>query len=229
MTSVARLAMAATANKLAGIELDPLLLEAEADAAGKGLMEHWALTAQTTKQPIATQLAAYALRLVQSRASWKEVVKEALARLPTTASANADSNEGTLSDAEEDKTAWETATRAIRAEKGGDLELAELLQGIALRPKEPPADPNAVALLTVHGAKGLEFDFVWVIGLAESVLPSWQSLKPGAPPTELEEERRNCFVAITRTQRTLVLTRANKYRGWAKDASRFLSEMGLSQ
>ena len=87
---------------------------------------------------------------------------------------------------------------------------------MALRPKEPPPDPDAVSLLTIHAAKGLEFDHVWLMGLAESVLPSWQSLKPNARPAELEEERRNCFVAITRTKQTLVLSHANIYRGRSK-------------
>lgn len=221
--------MAATANNLATIELDPLLMEAEAEASGKSLMEHWALAAEATKQPIAVQLAAYALRLIQSRASWRGVVREALAWLPTTAArSDGGQREAMLSDAEEDKLAWETAARAVRAEKGGEPELGELLQGIALRPKEPPADPNSVALMTVHGAKGLEFDHVWVVGLVETILPSWQSLKPDASRFELEEERRNCFVAITRTRQTLVLTRASNYRGWTKQPSRFLSEMHLT-
>jgi DNA helicase II / ATP-dependent DNA helicase PcrA len=64
--------------------------------------------------------------------------------------------------------------------------------------------------------------------MAETVLPSWQSLQPKARPQELEEERRNCFVAITRTRHTLVLSRANQYRGWRKAPSRFLAEMGLA-
>jgi DNA helicase II / ATP-dependent DNA helicase PcrA len=44
---------------------------------------------------------------------------------------------------------------------------------------------------------------------------------------EMEEERRNCFVAITRTKECLVLSRAEKYRNWPKAPSRFLVEMGL--
>ena len=129
---------------------------------------------------------------MQSRASWKTVVADALKWLPETV----DTSEGVVSDADEDKAAWETAVRAIRAEKRGEIDLVELLQGMALRPKEPPPDPDAVSLLTIHAAKGLEFDHVWLMGLAESVLPSWQSLKPNARPAELEEERRNCFVAF---------------------------------
>src|SRR5258708_31313708 len=108
------------------------------------------------------------------------------------------------------KAAWETAARAIRSEKGGEIDLAELLQGLALRPKEPPTDTGAVSLSTIHSAKGLEFDHVWLVGMAETVLPSWQSLQPNATAPQLEEERRNCFVAITRTRQTLVLARAGQ-------------------
>lgn len=216
--------MVNAANRIASIELDAALLIAEAEAAGHSYIEQWTTAAQNAGNPIATRLAQMALQLVQSRASWRNVVTEALAWLPETAS----SKDGVVSDATDDKAAWEVAARAIRAEKGGNLELSELLQGIALRPKEPPADPGAVALLTIHAAKGLEFENVWVVGLAETVLPSWQSLQPNAQPTELEEERRNFFVAITRTERTLTITRAENYRGWNKKPSRFLSEIGVT-
>jgi len=43
----------------------------------------------------------------------------------------------------------------------------------------------------------------------------------------MEEERRNCFVAITRVQQTLTITYASRYNGWSKRPSRFLREMGL--
>src|SRR5208282_1339192 len=144
---------------------------------------------------------------------WRAVAAEALAWLPETAG----TENGVVTDAADDKAAWETAARAIRAEKSGEIELAELLQGLALRPKEPPPDPGAVRLFTIHTAKGLEFDHVWLIGMAETILPSWQSLQPKAGPAELEEERRNCFVAITRTRQTLILSRAGQYRGWRKE------------
>ena len=44
----------------------------------------------------------------------------------------------------------------------------------------------------------------------------------------MEEERRNCFVAITRTEKRLILTAARKYRGWSEDYSRFLGEMHIA-
>ena len=87
--------------------------------------------------------------------------------------------------------------------------------------------PGAVSLSTIHGAKGLEFDRVYLIGLAEEILPSWHSVKNANGSAALEEERRGCFVAITRTKRYLILSRANTYRGWPKLPSRFLTEMGL--
>ena len=102
-----------------------------------------------------------------------------------------------------------------------------MLQGLALRPKEPPSDPTSVTLSTIHSAKGLEFDHVWVVGMADSILPSWQSLKPNAAPGALEEERRNCFVAITRCRETLALSHARQYGGFRKGPSRFLSEMAV--
>jgi len=218
------LAMAQAANRIAALELDVALLAAEAQAAGKSFLEYWAVAASASENPIAVRLAELAHRLVESRAAWRGVVAEAVEWLPETAG----SAEGIITDAADDKSAWDLAVRAIRAEKGGDVDLAELLQGLALRPKEPPLDPHAVTLSTIHSAKGLEFDYVWLMGLAETILPSWQSLKEDARPAELEEERRNCFVAITRTRRNLVLTRAGQYRGWKKDPSRFLSEMGLA-
>jgi DNA helicase-2/ATP-dependent DNA helicase PcrA len=81
--------------------------------------------------------------------------------------------------------------------------------------------------MTIHGAKGKEFDHVYLIGMVEDELPSFQSRKRGANSPEMEEERRNCFVAITRAIQTLTLSYAEKYRGWPKKPSRFLFEMQL--
>lgn len=214
-------AMAAAANRIASIDLDAALLAAEAESSGVSYLEYWAVAAKNSGAQLGERLADLALRLVRSRAEWKKVLSDALKWLPETASGP----DGTVSDADEDKAAWEVATKAIRQEKGSAPDLDELLQGLALRPKEPPVDPKSVRLLTIHAAKGLEFDYVWLVGVAEQVLPSWQSLKPNAATAELEEERRNFFVAITRTQKQLVLSYAKRYRGWQREPSRFLTEM----
>ena len=106
-----------------------------------------------------------------------------------------------------------------------NVTLHAYLQSFDLATKVSPPPPGAVRCLTVHGSKGLEFKHVYLIGMAQEVLPSFQALKKGPASREVEEERRNCFVAITRAQETLTLTRALTYNGWPKERSQFLSEM----
>ena len=96
-----------------------------------------------------------------------------------------------------------------------------------MRSKEAPPKPNSVTLMTIHGAKGTEFTHVYLVGLVEDEMPSFQSKQKGDSSPEMEEERRNCFVAITRTMETLTLSYADRYRSWTKQPSRFLYEMGL--
>ena len=128
-------------------------------------------------------------------------------------------------DLKDDLSAWRRIEREIR-DAQGLASVDRFLQELQLRSKEPVPTPGAVSLATIHGAKGREFDTVFLIGLAEEVLPSWHSTKKGDGSAALEEERRGCFVAVTRTKRRLVLSRARQYRGWTKPPSRFLEEMG---
>ena len=126
----------------------------------------------------------------------------------------------------EDLSAW----NRIESEIKGTQELLSLdrfLQQVELRSKEPDPAPGTVSLMTIHSAKGLEFERVYLIGLAEDVLPSWHSVKKGDNSAEIEEERRECFVAITRTKKRLILSRARNYGGYSKESSRFLKEMGF--
>ena len=73
----------------------------------------------------------------------------------------------------------------------------------------------------------LEFDHVYLIGMAQEVFPSYRALRRGRRSEQVEEERRSCFVAITRARETLTLTRAREYFGYPKGPSQFLGEMGL--
>jgi DNA helicase-2/ATP-dependent DNA helicase PcrA len=107
------------------------------------------------------------------------------------------------------------------------MTLPVLLHEFDLCSKTPSAPPDAVRCFTVHAAKGMEFEHVYVLGLADGMMPSWQSVKDGDQSTAMREERRNCFVAITRTQTSLTLTHARRYGRYQKEASRFLAEMGL--
>jgi len=108
-----------------------------------------------------------------------------------------------------------------------DLTLNVYLQQMDLASKAALPPPDAVRCMTVHGSKGLEFKHVYLVGMAQQVLPSFQALKKGQRSKEVEEERRNCFVAITRVQETLTLTRSKTYFGWRKPPSQFIAEMGL--
>lgn len=89
-------------------------------------------------------------------------------------------------------------------------------------------ETGAVAIMTLHAAKGLEFPVVFVIGLEEGLLPHARSLREDAPQ-EVEEERRLLFVGITRARRELYLSRCRvrEFRGRseATQPSRFLLEL----
>jgi DNA helicase-2/ATP-dependent DNA helicase PcrA len=87
-------------------------------------------------------------------------------------------------------------------------------------------DASAVTLMTIHNAKGLEFPVVFITGLEDGVFPHMRSL---GEPAELEEERRLCYVGLTRAQRRLYLTRASSRNLWGgnhfNSPSRFLGEI----
>jgi DNA helicase-2/ATP-dependent DNA helicase PcrA len=116
---------------------------------------------------------------------------------------------------------------AESAERGETL--ADFLDRTALVSDSDNFDERApVTLLTVHTAKGLEFDHVFLTGLEEGVFPHNRSLHEAE---ELEEERRLCYVGMTRTRETLTLTRAVYRRMYgserlqASEPSRFLQEI----
>jgi len=129
---------------------------------------------------------------------------------------------------EDERATWQDLQSRIVGKFGRDeISLHQFLQEMDLEPKAAAPHPTALRCMTAHSAKGLEFDHVYLIGLVEDQLPSFQAKKRGDMSTEMEEERRNCFVAITRVQASLTLTFAQSYGGWAKQPSRFLEEMGF--
>lgn len=123
---------------------------------------------------------------------------------------------------------WHELVEEVDREYGRDqVTLNVLLQGLDLRSKTPSAPKGAVRCYTIHAAKGAEFQHVYLVGLVEDQLPSWQAVKKGSASHEIQEERRNCFVAITRVQDSLTLTYSGEVFGWSKAPSRFLKEMEL--
>ncbi len=127
----------------------------------------------------------------------------------------------------EEVTTWKGLHEDLAAEYGGSMPLHTYLQQLDLASKSPPPGPSALRCLTVHRAKGLEFEHVYLIGMAQEVFPSYRALQKGQTSAEVEEERRSCFVAITRAQETLTMTRARRYLGYVKRPSQFLGEMGV--
>lgn len=128
----------------------------------------------------------------------------------------------------DEKKTWESLCREIYAEAGQkNISLYVLLQGMDLRSKAAPPKKNSVKCLTIHASKGMEFKNVYLIGMVEDQLPSWTAVKRGPTSPEMQEERRSCFVAITRAQEKLTLTYSEEMYNWPKKPSRFLKEMGL--
>ncbi len=122
----------------------------------------------------------------------------------------------------------ELANAAHDAEARGET-LADFLDHAALASDTDQFDPEArVTLMTLHAAKGLEFPLVFLAGLEEGLFPHSRTRNN---PEELEEERRLCYVGMTRAMNTLILTRARYRRRFGNDApemsvpSRFLEEV----
>jgi len=122
----------------------------------------------------------------------------------------------------------ELANAAHDAEVRGES-LADFLDHAALASDTDQIDPDArVTLMTLHAAKGLEFPLVFLAGLEEGLFPHSRTLQN---PEELEEERRLCYVGMTRAMNTLILSRAEFRRRFGNEApehtlpSRFLEEI----
>ncbi len=129
---------------------------------------------------------------------------------------------------EEMKTWQDLHEALLREHSPENVTLHLYLQEMDLKSKAAAQLPGSIPCLTVHGAKGLEFKHVFLIGMADEVFPSYQAVKKGADSPEIEEERRNCFVAITRVEETLNISWAGTYNGFHKKHSRFLEEMGFT-
>ena len=113
-------------------------------------------------------------------------------------------------------------------EREGLISLEDFLLEISLISdvEEYKDDPNRVSLMTVHSVKGLEYNHVFVVGMEEGIFPHMNSLMENS---ELEEERRLCYVAITRAKDDLHLVNARRRTLFGKEqinpVSRFLSEI----
>jgi DNA helicase-2/ATP-dependent DNA helicase PcrA len=141
-------------------------------------------------------------------------------------------------DPEDREVRWNTVEQIINAlaeyqAKTRRPSLGEFLDKLLLGEQDPADDKekqlkkNAVALMTMHSAKGLEFPEVYLVGLEEGILPHHRSLDDNE--AGLAEERRLCYVGVTRAEERLTLSMALTRMKWGKPRptfpSRFLYEL----
>ena len=124
---------------------------------------------------------------------------------------------------------FKTVTKTFE-DRTGLVSLEDFLLEVSLVSdvQEYNEDINMVSLMTVHSVKGLEFDYVFITGLEEGLFPHMNSM---FNTSELEEERRLCYVAITRAKVKLYILNARLRMLFGQEnatvASRFIKEMGI--
>lgn len=112
-------------------------------------------------------------------------------------------------------------------ERTGSVNLGDFLEEISLVSDQAnhTEDGNVVTLMTLHSAKGLEFPVVFMVGMEEGIFPHNNSFSDNS---SLEEERRLCYVAVTRAKKMLTLVNARKRTIFGQDSynipSRFIEE-----
>lgn len=110
----------------------------------------------------------------------------------------------------------------------GIISLEDFLNEISLVSdiEEAKDNKDVVTMMTVHAAKGLEFDYVFLVGMEENLFPHSRSMNDNS---ELEEERRLCYVAVTRAKKKLYITSVNSRLLYGLDnhnpKSRFIGEI----
>ncbi|MCF6213121.1 MAG: UvrD-helicase domain-containing protein [Flavobacteriaceae bacterium] len=116
-----------------------------------------------------------------------------------------------------------------QTEEDLDISLGSFLEDVALATdfdNDKKGNKESISLMTIHAAKGLEFPYVFIVGLEENLFPSAMSMNTRA---ELEEERRLFYVALTRAQKAVYLSLAHTRFRWGKlvdaEPSRFLGEL----
>ncbi|HRH44169.1 MAG TPA: 3'-5' exonuclease, partial [Pyrinomonadaceae bacterium] len=136
---------------------------------------------------------------------------------------NSDESAGRLENLEE------LVNAAVDYDKQEENGLRDFIDHAALSSDTDKFDGNApVTLMTVHSAKGLEFPIVFLVGMEDGIFPHSRSINDA---TELEEERRLAYVAITRAEKNLYISHAMSRRTYgaemAAEPSMFLNEMPL--
>jgi DNA helicase-2/ATP-dependent DNA helicase PcrA len=212
---------------LKSVEIDVPALVAQADARHGDYLREWCdIVRSISPDADASKVIDEVRALLVDTTDYRRFISFALRWLDGIAEVPAPQNER-FAGFNDDKKAWTELNGEILHTLGDSPTLEAFLHELDIRSKEPSPAPSSVVLMTIHAAKGKEFEHVYLIGMAEDVIPSFQSKKKGDFSPEMEEERRNCFVAITRSKQTLTLSFSDEYFGWPKQPSRFLTEMEL--
>lgn len=214
---------------LEGLQIDPVNVVSASEAFGGNALRAFANVAlsrteieKNTAEYIKSAIPALTDKLdfrsfIQSTFNWAEMLQGS--------SFGADEPFAEYND---EKLTWSELMTEIEGQFGREnVTLNVLLQELDLRSKAPLPAKGSVPCFTIHASKGMEFGHVYLMAMVEDQLPSWPAVKKGPDSREMQEERRNCFVAITRTENTLTMTHSQQMFGWSKAPSRFLLEMGL--
>ena len=209
------------------IELAPVLSRASAD--GKDLLRSWLDEAKRRDalEVRTQQLLDTGIRPLLNSLNYRDFA-EKLLKWAEACQQTLQPDENAFNEFEEERQVWKLLLAEITKKfEGEDVSLHQLLHELDLTSKTPPKPAEAIPCFTIHASKGMEFGHVYLMGLVEDQLPSWAAVKKGDNSLEMQEERRNCFVAITRAQKSLTMSFATQVFGWAKQPSRFLTEMGI--
>ena len=219
-------------KQLVNVEVDPDDVMTQAQSSTLGFLQHWIkFVKQTSCDPLVNEIIQELNALTSGGSNFRLFCKNTITwfdkvvKSPSVVS-NVQGIE-VFAGYDEERLVWDDLVKEITSSLGTELSLEAFLHELQMHSKESKIKPDTVVLMSIHGAKGKEFDHVYLVGLVEDELPSFQSKQKGDKSPEMEEERRNCFVAITRAIKTLTLSYAEKYRNWNKTSSRFLGEMGL--
>jgi DNA helicase-2/ATP-dependent DNA helicase PcrA len=225
--SLARLSKAFYELEGISIELPPVLSRASAD--GKDLLRSWLdeVKHRDALEERTRQLLEIDLKPLLNSLNYRDFADKFL-KWAEGCQQPSQPDENAFNEFEEEREVWKILLTDITKKfEGEDVSLHQLLHELDLTSKTPPKSAEAIPCFTIHASKGMEFGHVYLMGLVEDQLPSWAAVKKGDNSFEMQEERRNCFVAITRTMESLTMTFSMQVFGWPKHPSRFLREMGI--
>ncbi len=225
--SLARLSKAFYELEGISIELAPVLSRASAD--GKDLLRSWLdeVKRRDALEEETRWLLETGIKPLLNSLNYRDFADKLL-KWAEACQRSLQSDENAFNEFEEEREVWKILLAEITKKfEGEDVSLHQLLHELDLTSKTLPKPPEAIPCFTIHASKGMEFGHVYLMGLVEDQLPSWAAVKKGDNSLEMQEERRNCFVAITRSQKSLTMTFSSQVFGWTKQPSRFLREMGV--